>query len=344
MVLFCPEVIDVIDKSIFGAFIREKRLEHGLTQRELAERLSVSESAVSKWEMAKSYPDITMIPDICRVLDVSEHELIAGAVDTEYRRLRREAHLYRRISETYFWGFTVAYALALLICLICDLALHRRLGFSLIVFAALLVAFSFIPSWIRFTERHKLALFVGSSYLSLVFLFFICCLRFRQNWFGIASLAVLLGYALVFSPALFRRYLPEKSRRFFPLVYFSLLFLLLILLLSVIRITVVYPLGAAIGMSLYAWLPFLILSLVHLGRLSPLARASLDTLVFGFDLYGVNAVASRLFGGATPGFYRVDLGDWASCTNGNISFLLLLCSLVAAAGLLTAAIVQKRKN
>ena len=344
MVLFCPEVIDVIEKSIFGAFIREKRLEHGLTQRELAERLSVSESAVSKWEMAKSYPDITMIPDICRVLDVSEHELIAGAVDTEYQRMRREAHLYRRISETYFWGFTVAYALALLICLICDLALHRRLGFSLIVLAALLVAFSFIPRWIRFTERHKLALFVGSSYLSLVFLFFICCLRFRQNWFGIASLAVLLGYALVFSPALFRRYLPEKSRRFFPLLYFSLLFLLLILLLSVIRITVVYPLGAAIGMSLYAWLPFLILSLVHLGRLSPLARASLDTFVFGLDLYGANAVAGRLFGGAAPGFYRVDLGDWASCTNGNISFLLLLCSLVAAAGLLTAAIVQKRKN
>ena len=46
MVLFCPEVIDVIDKSVFGAFIREKRLEHGLTQRELAEPLPGHEEAL----------------------------------------------------------------------------------------------------------------------------------------------------------------------------------------------------------------------------------------------------------------------------------------------------------
>ena len=334
----------MIDKNVFGAFIRSKRLELGLTQRELAERLSVSESAVSKWEMAKSYPDITMIPDICRVLDISEHELIAGAVDTEYRRMRREARLYRRISETYFWGFTIAYALALLICLICDLALHRRLSFSLIVFAALLVAFSFVPSWIRFTERHKLALFLGSSYLSLVFLFLVCCLRFRQNWFGIAALAVLLGYSLVFSPALLKRYLPEGSRRFFPLLYFSLAFLILLLLLLAIRLTVSYPLGAAIWMSLYAWIPFLFVSLIHLSKLSPLARASLDTLVFGLDLYGVNYVADKLFGGGAPRYYRVDFHDWTNCLNGNVSLLALLVFLAVAAALLFASVLKSRKK
>ena len=333
----------MIDKNVFGAFIRAKRLELGLTQRELAERLSVSESAISKWEMAKSYPDITMIPDICRVLDVSEHELIAGAVDTEYRRMRQEARLYRRISETYFWGFTVAYSLAMLICLICDLALHRRLGFSLIVFASLLVAFSFVPSWIRFTRHHKLALFLGSSYLSLVFLFLICCLRFRQNWFGIAALAVFLGYVLVFSPALLKRYLPEGRRRFSPLLYFSLACLFLLFLLLVIRITVIYPLGAAIRMALYAWIPFLVLSLVHLCKLSPLARASLDTLVFGLDLYGVNYVADKLFGGGTAQHYRVDFNDWTSCFNGNISLLVLLVFLAVAVALLFASVLKKRK-
>jgi hypothetical protein len=45
-----------IDKIQFCTFIREKRLEKGLTQRELAEQLFVSESPVSKLEMAKSYP------------------------------------------------------------------------------------------------------------------------------------------------------------------------------------------------------------------------------------------------------------------------------------------------
>ena len=88
----------MINKQTFGAFIREKRLEKKLTQKELAGQLFVSESAVSKWEMGKSYPDITLIPDLCKALDVSEREMIAGATDTEYRIMKNEARLYRRIS------------------------------------------------------------------------------------------------------------------------------------------------------------------------------------------------------------------------------------------------------
>ena len=74
----------MVNKSTFGQFLRQKRNEKGMTQKELAEKLFLSESAISKWEKGKSYPDITMIPDICSVLDISEHELISGANDTEY--------------------------------------------------------------------------------------------------------------------------------------------------------------------------------------------------------------------------------------------------------------------
>ena len=66
------------------------------SQKELAEQLFVSESAVSKWEMGKSYPDITLIPDICKALDVSEHELIEGANDTQYRQMKKEGHINER--------------------------------------------------------------------------------------------------------------------------------------------------------------------------------------------------------------------------------------------------------
>ena len=66
----------MIDNRTFGSFIREKRIEKGLKQRELADILYVTESAISKWETGKSYPDITMIPSICKALDVSEKELI----------------------------------------------------------------------------------------------------------------------------------------------------------------------------------------------------------------------------------------------------------------------------
>lgn len=49
------------DKSTLGKFIQTKRKELGLSQKELAKALYVTESAVSKWERGISYPDITMI-------------------------------------------------------------------------------------------------------------------------------------------------------------------------------------------------------------------------------------------------------------------------------------------
>lgn len=96
----------MVNKSTFGQFLRQKRNEKGMTQKELAEKLFLSESAISKWEKGKSYPDITMIPDICSVLDISEHELISGANDTEYHEMKRDARIFRKLTGTFFWGFT----------------------------------------------------------------------------------------------------------------------------------------------------------------------------------------------------------------------------------------------
>lgn len=45
-----------------------------------------------------------MIPDICSVLDISEHELISGANDTEYHEMKRDARVYRKITETLLLG------------------------------------------------------------------------------------------------------------------------------------------------------------------------------------------------------------------------------------------------
>lgn len=161
-----------------------------------------------------------MIPDICSVLDISEHELISGANDTEYHEMKRDARVYRKITETFFWGFTGAYALALIICFICDLAVNHRFTFFPVVFGSLLTAFSFVPTFTRFTEKHKLAVFTVSTYLSLVLLFVICCAKYGQNWFGSAVLGTLLGYIAVFAPFLLRRYMPARGRRFIPAVYF----------------------------------------------------------------------------------------------------------------------------
>lgn len=50
--------------------------ENGISQKEMAERLSVSTSAVSKWEHGKNLPDITMLGSIAEILQVSCDELL----------------------------------------------------------------------------------------------------------------------------------------------------------------------------------------------------------------------------------------------------------------------------
>lgn len=55
----------------FGEILKEKRKEMGITQKELAEKLNVSRSAISNWEIGRNYPDIQTIISISNLLDVS---------------------------------------------------------------------------------------------------------------------------------------------------------------------------------------------------------------------------------------------------------------------------------
>ena len=59
-----------IDKERFGAFLAVLRKEKGLTQRALAERLYVSDKAVSKWERGLSLPDVALLTPLSEALGV----------------------------------------------------------------------------------------------------------------------------------------------------------------------------------------------------------------------------------------------------------------------------------
>ena len=67
-----------IDKKTFGIFLSEQRKAKGFTQRELAEKLFVSDKAVSKWERGLSMPDISLLMPLAEILDVSVTELLEG--------------------------------------------------------------------------------------------------------------------------------------------------------------------------------------------------------------------------------------------------------------------------
>ncbi len=61
-----------------GRFIYELRKEKGLTQKELAEKLNVTDKAVSKWETGKCAPDISLLVSLSEILGVSVIEILQG--------------------------------------------------------------------------------------------------------------------------------------------------------------------------------------------------------------------------------------------------------------------------
>lgn len=67
-----------IDKERFGQFLAEERKRQGLTQKELAQRLFVSDKAVSKWERGLSLPDVALLIPLGKELGVTVTELLEG--------------------------------------------------------------------------------------------------------------------------------------------------------------------------------------------------------------------------------------------------------------------------
>lgn len=75
-----------MNQEKIGSIIKERRLEKGLTQVELAEKLRVSNRTISKWENGNSLPDYSMFNDICKVLDLSINDLITGKKEIKKKK------------------------------------------------------------------------------------------------------------------------------------------------------------------------------------------------------------------------------------------------------------------
>lgn len=79
-----------LDKAAFGHFLAQLRREKGMTQKELAATLYVSDKAVSKWERGQSVPDISLLVPLAEQLNVTVAELLQGRRVEEERRFTRE--------------------------------------------------------------------------------------------------------------------------------------------------------------------------------------------------------------------------------------------------------------
>lgn len=93
-------VQNMIDVRKTGKFIAQCRHEKNLTQKELGDRLNVTDRAVSKWENGRSFPDVNLIEEICRELDIEVSELLAGKkIEPEHYKEETEKMLMGTVRE-----------------------------------------------------------------------------------------------------------------------------------------------------------------------------------------------------------------------------------------------------
>ena len=71
-----------MDQVKIGRFIADRRKQANLTQVQLAEKLGITDRAVSKWERGKAKPDASIMLELCRLLDISVNDLLTGEVIT----------------------------------------------------------------------------------------------------------------------------------------------------------------------------------------------------------------------------------------------------------------------
>ncbi|MCH5264385.1 MAG: helix-turn-helix domain-containing protein [Lachnospiraceae bacterium] len=89
-----------MDQMKIGKFIAERRKRAQLTQMQLAEKLNITDRAVSKWETGKAMPDTSIMLELCDILEISVNDLLSGeVVSVENYNKKLEQNLLEMVQQ-----------------------------------------------------------------------------------------------------------------------------------------------------------------------------------------------------------------------------------------------------
>ena len=135
-----------MEPTRISRFIAERRKALGLTQRQLAEQLSVSDKAISKWETGRGLPEVSLMLPLCAVLGITVNDLLSGEYVSErdYQKkaeenmmelMRENAENKLRMAQSLTCGAVTIVAVCALVCLASFLPLPVAARIALLAFA-----------------------------------------------------------------------------------------------------------------------------------------------------------------------------------------------------------------
>ena len=134
-----------------GRFIAEVRKERGLTQRELADALCISDKTVSKWETGRGLPEVSLMLPLCGVLGINVNDLLTGerVTPSDYQKkaeenmmdlMQENAENRKRMALSVICGAITVVAVCALVVIASYLPMPAAARIALIVFAAAVAA------------------------------------------------------------------------------------------------------------------------------------------------------------------------------------------------------------
>lgn len=336
-------------KLAFGQFVQTKRRDAGLTQRELAERVFVTESAVSKWERGVSFPDISLVSTLASALGVTEGELITASDDDRSDVVELQARSYRRWRAAVLWSTTVAYGLTVLATCIVNLSVQHTLSWFWVVSSAVATSFSVttLPLLVR---RHRGWITLGAFLLALFALLGTVTLLYGGAFLGITMTSILFATVILVAPVLLARAsLPPVLRAHRAILALAIDSLALLVFLPVLLaqtgglgalVPIAWPI-ALLGLG-FAW------SIALVVRYLPapaLVRAALTIALVGAFTWICNPIIESITSGDPIRWHAVDLSTWTLDTiSGNIATIILIACLTVALVLTLTHVIRRART
>jgi transcriptional regulator with XRE-family HTH domain len=204
-----------------GKFIASCRKEKGLTQAQLAEKLNITDRAVSKWETGKCMPDSAIMLELCNILDVTVNELLSGEriemnhyeekVNENLIELKRNDEKNMNKNTIILTIYTITMVIGILVCCICDIAISGTLTWSLIVLSSVLVTWIASFPFILLGKKGVLVALIAVSILIIPFMYILSILIKVNEVFRIGAIMSII--AIVFLWIIYILYYRLRERK-----------------------------------------------------------------------------------------------------------------------------------
>ena len=139
-----------MNQEEIGKFIAKCRKGKNLTQAQLAEKLNITDRAVSKWENGKSMPDSSIMLELCEILGITVNELLSGEkitmensekkADENLIALKKKDENNIRKNVVISIVFSTMLFIGFIVCAICDIATSGKLTWSMIPMSSIIFA------------------------------------------------------------------------------------------------------------------------------------------------------------------------------------------------------------